>query len=79
MKPWVQQECTSGSVVSKEVKCLLKTHRIVASLPQAELTKKMLQKFTKLSLQSVIWTIDGISEITGVSRSSYQQIFMEYL
>jgi hypothetical protein len=39
MKPWVQHECTSGLVISKEVKCLLKTYRIVASLPQAELTK----------------------------------------
>jgi hypothetical protein len=39
----------------------------------------MLKKFAKLSLQSVIWTNDGISEITGMSRNSYEHIFMEYL
>jgi hypothetical protein len=77
MKPQVQHECTSGLVVSKEVKCLLKTHRTVASLPQ-ELTKNV-EKLARLSLQSVIWTTDGISEITGVSWNSYEHIFMEYL
>jgi len=41
MKPQVQRKCTSGLVNSKEVKCLLRTHGVVASLPQAELTKNV--------------------------------------
>jgi hypothetical protein len=49
-KAVVQHKCTCGSVVSKEVKCLLKTNCVVAVLPRAELTK-MLKKFTRPFLQ----------------------------
>ena len=47
-----KQTCTSGLIISKEVKFLLKTNHNVAALPRAEI--KMLKKFTRLSLQIVV-------------------------
>ena len=52
INPWLKHTCTSGLIVSKEMKCLLKTNRVVAALPRAELTK-MLKKRTMLSLRIV--------------------------
>ena len=52
----------SGLIISKEVKCLLKTSYVVAAFPQAELAK-MLKKFTRLSCCQ---TIDKIYEIMGM-------------
>jgi len=45
--------CMSGLITLKEVKCLLKTNHVVAPLPQAEVIK-MLKKFIRLSLQTVV-------------------------
>jgi predicted aconitase with swiveling domain len=53
MMPWVKQKCISGLIISKEVKCVLKTNCIVAAIPQAELTK-MMKKLRRLSLQTVV-------------------------
>jgi hypothetical protein len=46
----------SGLIVSKEVKCLLKTNHVLAALPRAEVTK-MLGKFAMLSLKIVVGTL----------------------
>jgi len=43
----------SGLMVSKDVKCLLKTNRIVAAFPGSELIK-ILKKFNRLSLHIVV-------------------------
>jgi hypothetical protein len=50
-KSMSKHKSMSGLIISKEVKCLLKTNHIVVSLPQAEMTK-MLEKFIRLSLQT---------------------------
>jgi hypothetical protein len=46
-------KCMSGLIISKEMKCLLKTTHVVAPIPQAEMMK-MLKKFIRLSLQNVV-------------------------
>jgi hypothetical protein len=65
-------------VVSKEVKCLLKINCFVASLPQAKLTKSD-EKVCQAVLAECQRTTDEISEITGVSWSSYQHNVMDRL
>jgi hypothetical protein len=55
IKPRVKRKCMSGLIISKEVKCMLKTNHIVANLPPAELMKTF-KKFARLSLQIVVGT-----------------------
>jgi len=48
-----KHKCMIGVIISKEVKCLLKTNNVVAPLPRVEMTK-MLKKFIRLTLQTVV-------------------------
>ena len=78
IKPWVQHDCTSGLVVSKEMKCLLKTHRIVASLPQAELTKnveKVLQAALAEGHLDHWWNLTNNRCVTEFIRTHFYGIF----
>ena len=52
-KSMSKHKCMSGVIISKEVKCLLKTNHVVDPLPRAE-TTNMLKKFIRLSLQTVV-------------------------
>jgi hypothetical protein len=52
-KSMSKHKCMSGLITSKEVKCPLKTNNVVDPLPQAAMTK-MLKKFIRLSLQTVV-------------------------
>ena len=61
----------SGIHVSKGVKCHVRTSQDLADLQLAKMMK-ILIKFAMQSLQICLWTIDEISEITGLSWSSCQ-------
>jgi hypothetical protein len=52
-KSMSKHKCMSGLIISKEVKCLLKTNHFLDPLQQAEMMK-MLKKFIKLSLQTLV-------------------------
>jgi len=52
-KSMSKHKCMSGLIISKEVQCLLKTNHVVDPLPRAEIMK-MLKKFIRLSLQTVV-------------------------
>jgi hypothetical protein len=53
MKPWLKHKCMNGLIISKEMKCLVKTTCILTTLPHSELTK-MLKMFARLSLQIIV-------------------------
>jgi len=77
-KSMSKHKCMSGLIISKEVKCLLKTNHVVDPLLPAEMTK-MLKKVHQAVLADCCQNNDEISAITDVSWSSSQHILMEDL
>ena len=68
----------SGLIISIEVKSLLKTNHVAAP-PSMSRNDENVEKVHQAVLADCCRTIDEISEITNVSRSSCQQILMQDL